>query len=357
MNYPQNKVQGVEEIVDAMRNLIVRNIIAKIDLSSDASIGDTVIYVENSFQFRKNEEIIFVDDTYNVEGGTHYQVFEYAKIKSIDDTDQITLVNALEGNWLTSDNAKIQKTIGHNPLFENFVYYGDREVIPTENMAVTIEPKSLSNEWMYLQGGLNEEYSLSINVFGKDIKAEDGARILHRYTHAIYQLLNDRMHFDVDFQHTPLLTDSLTGTNKLYIQDTEENREFFVVSDPPATYEYASSYEVQDNKKATCSYKVTNRSIGGGIITLTLDENLASDFAIADFAIVKRTFRYFWDSRATAINYGVVNKGSAFIRAAEITWMGKTINEHSFPQWSKNIPVADRITENESSSSSSSSSS
>ena len=56
------------------------------------------------------------------------------------------------------------------------VYYGDREVIPSTDMAIAVEPLSLSNEWIYLQGGLSEEYRVSIIVYGKDVETEEGMK-------------------------------------------------------------------------------------------------------------------------------------------------------------------------------------
>ena len=71
-----NVVQVVEGIID----LIQKNIIAKTNISSDATTGDTIIFVENAFHFNNGEEIVLIDSGYNTSGSSHYHIFEYAKI-------------------------------------------------------------------------------------------------------------------------------------------------------------------------------------------------------------------------------------------------------------------------------------
>jgi len=307
---------AVEILVDALIDIVNRNIIAKTNVTSNISTGDVIVNVENSFQFKPNQEVVLIDWTYNVEGSAHYNVFEYAKIQSVNNTTSITLESPAVGNWLTSDNTFVQKTIGHSPLYENNVLYGDRQVIPTDQVAIAIEGASLSNEWMYIQGGLSEEYRMKVIIYAKDIKFEDGRRVLDRYSDAVYQLLNDNIHLDVNNVETPL-TEDYQGL----------------------TLSPSFQYQMQDNKNATHWFNVKSVDwvSSPGNIILTIDNPQVVDITMADFGLCRRWHEYIYDARVDGVTYGQVSKGSAFLRAAELSWFGKRINEHRFPQRSNRV--------------------
>lgn len=341
----------ITEVVDGVINLIKQNIIAKTNVTANVIAGDTTVSVENSYKFNDNEEIIFVDWGYNDPTSPHYQVYEYSKIKKINNTHSLTLTSAVESSWLTSNQAFIQKTIGHSPLYENNIYYGDREVIPSDDMAIAVEPESLSNEWIYIQGGLSEEYRLKIMIYGKTIETEDGRRILDRYSDAVYSLLIDHIHLPVGSYYTPIISDVNSGDSVIIIEDNADNRENIVLS---STLEDEDSYTLQDNTHAACGYyKVTNITYGGGIMRVTISPAVGSNFLMSEFGIFRKIGTYIYDSRADNASYGVVSKGSAFLRASEISWWGKRVNDISFPQIMKG---GDNFVEKEENTSSSSSS-
>lgn len=351
VQYPTRKVFGVSDIVDAIVDLIKKGIIAKTNVTSDVSIGGTVVPIQNAFQFRADDEIVLIDYGYNQEGHDHYQQFEYAKIKEVNNTNAITLHDPLEGNWSVSDSAFVQKTVGHSPLYDDYVYYGDRAVIPMDQMAVTVEPVSLSNEWMYIQGGLNQEYRLQITIYGKDANMDTGKRIVDMYTDQIYQLLNDNMHMDIDGYEAPLISDALAGDTEILVEDTPENRENFA---PGAALYADDAWGLQDNtRRSCCCIDVESISYGGGILRIRLTQPLTEDFLISEFAVFRRNGRYIWDSRASGVTYGTIQKQSGLLRAGQIDWYCKWVNEHEFPQTSKRTDNFDPIQPNESSSSSS----
>jgi hypothetical protein len=328
----------ISDIVDAMLDLIKKNLIAKTSVTADVFIGDTVIPVTNSFHFEPNQEVVLIDYDYNISGTPHFEKYEYAVVKSVDDTRTITLTEPIKSDWYLARMTSLQKTIGHSPLYEENVLYGDREVIPEKEIAITVEPVSLTNEWIYLQGGLSEEYRITFMVYGKSVKTEEGMRILNKYTEALYQLVNDK------------------GDTMIYIEDTPENRENFVVS---ATLD--DQYELQDNLTPPCFFSdVISRTIGGGKICLEVDPPVGTDYLISEFGVLTRLNRYLYDSRVDNVTWGITQKGSAVLRAAELSWFGKEVNEHFFPQPDKRViyfEEEDGCSESTTSSSSSSSSS
>ena len=80
-------------------------------------------------------------------------------------------------------------------------------------------------------------------------------------------------------------------------------------------------------------------------------------YNIKEYAVFKKHGRYFYDSRIDNIEYGMVQKGSAFLRAARLNWFGKEVQEIKFPQRSYKIPYFPVVSGSLISSSSSSSSS
>lgn len=350
---------GIEPVVDSIINVIKKNMVARANITSNVTTGDITIFVDNSFHFMPNQEIVLIDYNYNVYGSNHYQIFEYSKIKEVNNTRAITVTSPIVGNWLVSDSAFIQKTIGHSPLYEDKVYYGDQEVIPTDLMAVTVEPVSMKNEWIYLQGGLDEEYRLKIMIYGKEIKFEDGRRILDRYSDAIVQLLNSNIHIGIMDYSTPLVSSVGIGDTQLVIQDTPENRENIKLTNliQPFLKDMNSSYQLQDNGGVSFWFNITNIVYSGGLMHITISLPAQRSFVLSEYAVLKRFGQYLWDSRASDATYGVISKGSALLRASEINWFGRIVNEFSFPQKSLNLNEFEEISEDESSSSSSSSSS
>jgi hypothetical protein len=316
----------IEEITDGIINLIKKNLIAKTALINDAHIGDTEISVYNSGRFNINEEICLIDYGYNQEGHVHYNIFEYAQIKSINNTNSITLKEPLQGEWLMSEGSFIQKTIGHSPLYEDNVLYGDREVIPSEDITITVEPVSVGNEWIYLQGGLSQDFKLKIMIYGKSIAFETGRRILDKYSYAVYSLLNNNIHLNVNDYDTPLIEDLIQNTNIIRIENNEKNIETFIESTN------SFDYVIQDNLGSTCWLKILNRNITDDFIELTISNTFSRNFTKNEFAVIRKIGMYIYDSRADGIEFGQVSKGSAFLRASSINWFGKYVKEHKFPQ-------------------------
>lgn len=343
--FPKQKVAGVTEITESLINVIKKNMIAKTELTSDGLAGQTTIYVTNAFQFRDGEEIVLIDYDYDLEGEKHYAQMEYAKIKTVVNTTEILLESALQDSWYTAKSSFIQKTIGHSPLIEKHVYYGDREVISTEYMAITIEPVNLSNEWMYLQGGLNETYQFKITIYGKSLNTDDGKRIIDKYADAVYQLLIDNLHFAIDNYDCQLQQNASIGDTQVVILDTPKNREMIKPYTPltPEVYEYPYGFMLQDNYHTSCWIKIDAVTYSGGFIYVDLERALTDNYTLNEYAVLRRFGRYVWDSRADGIEYGAIQKGSAFIRAAQINWFCKSIRELKFPQASNHVDYLPKV--------------
>lgn len=336
------KPKSIETVGDAIVNLIKENLIAKTNVSSNVTVGDTVISVENSFKFEDDQEIVLIDYGYNNSSATHYGVYEYARIKEVTNTTSIELHDPVVSDWLVSDQAFIQKTIGHSPLYEDRVYYGDREVIPLEEVAITVEPSGLTNDWLFIQGGLDQEYRFELTIYGKSAETDEGIRIVHKYADALYQLMNDNVDFPAEVVQAPLQADVVTGQDFVLIEDTPTNREYFTTGlyDTSCDGPY---YRVQDTLGAHAFIGITNVAIVGSNLRLTLNWDFIRDFDLDNYPVILRYLRSIYHSRVDAIEYGMIQKGSAFLRAAKLSWFGKEINIHRFPQPSKGAANFNKI--------------
>ena len=273
----------ITELIDGMVDLINKNIVAKTNLKSNALTGEVLVNVDNSFHFDPGQEIVLIDYGYNDESSPHYSKFEYAVVEEVNNTHWITLTTPIQdpdGGWMISNDSFIQKTIGHDPLYSDYVFYGDREVIPTDAVAITVEPIGVSNEWIYLMGGLSEEYRVDINIYGKDIETDVGMRILNKYTDAVYQLFNDSMHIDVNNYESPLLYDVTAGAITVVVEDNATNREEFVLS---STIPDDEVYEVQDNENIEIDLVIRNvefNTPAAGQMRLTLNRNNFAQYGL-----------------------------------------------------------------------------
>lgn len=327
----------VEQIIDGIRDLIKKNLIAQTNVTSNVTTGDVIINVENSFQFYPDQEIILIDWGYNDSSHVHYQQYEYSRVKEVNNTGSMTLHTPIIGNWTLADKSFVQKTIGHDPLYDDRVYYGDRAVIPAEGVSITVDPQTLTNDWIYFRNdnvkGLSEDYKINIRIYTKDIETEVGYKILTKYSDAVYKVLNDNLQIDVNDYDSYLMTDVPSGTNQIVVEDTPINRRYFIPSIAPTN----ALYGVQDNENVSKFVFIDNVVYSGGRITITLVENVQSTFLTSDMATFIRYGRYIYDARANSITYNVIQKGSALMRVAEIGWFGKEVNDIQFTQHSRGV--------------------
>ena len=120
-------------------------------------------------------------------------------------------------------------------------------------------------------------------------------------------------------------------------------------------------YEVQDNNGIEIDLFCTSVTTpGDGRMYIELSQNdpsvygiqpLSRSYFLSEYAVLTRHGRYMYDSRIDNVEYGVVQKGSAFLRAARLNWFGKEVTEYRFPQKSLGVPYFEEVKESSSSSS------
>jgi hypothetical protein len=73
----------------------------------------------------------------------------------------------------------------------------------------------------------------------------------------------------------------------------------------------------------------------GGASIIYLSSPLRHNYRVQDKAVLRRTIRYMYDSRASNAEFGNTQKGSAMLKGARLEWFGKETQDYVFPQVGK----------------------
>jgi len=234
----------IEPLADGLIDLLKKNLVAHTKLLSDANAGDTKLHVGNTLRFEKGEQILIRDNNsvWNDETNTRTGLEFHTIGQSIYESEYLFLKEPLQQRFLVGDNARLQKTIYNIPLYPEDIYYGDRQVITWDYVAIAIEPESMSPEWIALPGILSTEYKMAIMVYVRMGSTNDtknfATRVCHSYADAIHRLLIGNIHVDLGVDDTPLLADVNPGQNFVYVSTD-------VAGAWPPDHEIV--YDVQDN--------------------------------------------------------------------------------------------------------------
>ena len=249
MPYADKANPSIEEIADGLIAYIKKYMIANTFLTQDALAGDTVLHVDNSLRFKYGDEIVLFDnDAVFQPGQNTYEGIELHTVASDPETtSEIILSRPLGRTYTTSTNGRIMKAIRGAILLEKDVLYGDREVIPFNQVAICVEPDSVTGDWVALRL-LSNEFRISIMVYVKprggssdeDISSgqEWAARVCHAYASELYGMFLDDIHIDINVEEAPLVADAAAGDSWVYISDN-------LAEQWPA--DDCARYEVQDN--------------------------------------------------------------------------------------------------------------
>jgi len=305
---------SAEQLVDGVIKYIQMNIAARTHLTEETLVGGNVLKVDDTFHFDDVNEIAIASDG-------DFPIEYHTILKKVD-TTTIILLHPVTRQLGPSNGAIIQKAIGNVPLYENKVLFGDREVIPIEEgVAVTVEPVDQNNDWIYLQGGLNEEYNLSITIYARRDKHENAQRLVLKYSDSISRLLNSKVHMDIVNDVVMLETDIAAGSTTIEIPTIDG-----------WGVDEIARYEVQDNNHAEIDFRIDGVTAPN---LITLSRPLVYNYRVTDKLRFIRRVRYIYDSRVNRIEYGNVSKNSTMFKVAKLSWFGKETEEHGFPQPSK----------------------
>jgi hypothetical protein len=375
----------VEPLVDGMISLLAKNLIANTVLLSDAHIGDTRLHVGNTLRFEKGEQILIRDQysVWNPESHVRSGLEFHTIAEDIGESEYLVLKEPLKQDFLVDNSARLQKTIYNVPLYPDDIYYGDREVISWESVAICVEPESMGSQWIALPGTISAEYKMSIFVYvrigGTDDTRNLAARVCHAYADAINRLLIGQVHLDLDVEDVPLVADANPGDDFVYIssnlasawgpdvervyevQDNFRHEGFLSLVQPgslslssesssslsaewssatsslsslsslssssrPSESSLSSSESSQTSSLSSDTSSSSESSLSSlqnpPGFKVMLSRPLQFHYRVGDKAVLRRRYRYMYDSRVTDINYGQMQKGE-MVKAAQLSWFGK----------------------------------
>ena len=308
-------VHSAEQVADGIILLIQKVLGARTVLTSDVVTGSQTLHVDNTFHFKDAESVVLIDiDQDHV---------EYHSILQIIDTNTVSLVNPVQSNFTVANQGTLHKALGNVPLSSDMVLFGDRMVIPNTDVAITVEPRDMSDiEWVVIPGGLSVQYNVVVTAYVKLDETENAHRVAMKYGDALFDLFVTNVHLDVVNDEVFLPADVSTGDTEIVVTSTSG----WGID----TLNY--DYELQDTNHADTHFKIVN--ILSGPPRVVLNRPVSYDFKVSDRALLRRRVRYIYNSLVSNVQSGFIQKGSAMYKAAQITWWGKETGDVSFDQTS-----------------------
>lgn len=301
------------ELQKAIRKIIARFIAKIVPLTSDASIGDTVINVESSRRFRCGEQIVLYNDSDDM--GVCFTIAD------VPSKTQIELDEALEYDFPAS-TSKVQKLIGvdedrSNAQFLRAIYLGDPAVI-SHFPAITINVVSRNSEWLTLES-TSETYEIDITIYVTAADYEAQYELMHAYVEAIEAALFRSFYPLVDPYHLTTLVENIEIGDTL-IRVADEN-----LLQCLGGWIWIESNDYLRHNKVV-------ESLGNGVYRLALPVD--RDFDAGDKII--RPLKHIYNALPRSTQYGTINK-DGMLKAAVISY---TASE----EVRRHVPFVDPLT-------------
>lgn len=300
------------EILDGVRKIIHKWVNTATRLTSNVNVGDTVLYVENSYRFNAGDDII-------IKNGDLYEVDLH--IESVDNSvNTITLSSGVQNSHSLSDGVVIKAIYGR---CVQGIYIGDREILP-KFPCITVNGVSRSSEWMTLES-TKERYEIEVSVFVQASTQEEGYKFLLTITDIIQQgLKRNIMPLVNDFDIISLAQDVTSGDSVIYV----ENREQLEQSNFIRIF-LEDEYESQENW-VEYIYDLTEDPTGESV---KLKSPSCFNFRAEDTSVIIPK-RHIFNSWPHSIQYGMIHKGE-LLKAAKISWFAE---EEELQEWRKQEP-------------------
>jgi len=287
----------MNKILPAIRTLLMDHLAMTEVLLMNVPIGGTLVVIGNTSRFRIGDQIAFLSNT--------LRQGEFVTISDIPDYNTIVLSTGSLHGWTIAQGSYITKCV--NNEFIKGIYIGDIKMIPAFP-AITIDVESESNEWLTLRQ-TSHEYKFRIRAYVLQDNFETTNLRLLTLATQIREILLDHIRPIIDGVSFPLTADLPAGQTIVNVSNTSQ----FRVGGPVF---------LRDAHPRPAQQESYVKSI---IDSTSLEINIfaENDYLMSREAEIILVNRLLYDTRPESINYGVVNKGGTFCRAAEISWFAK----------------------------------
>ena len=285
----------MEDLLDAIRRIIMRWTYTQVQLTADAHAGDDTLTVVASKRWRKGDELLIRNADEDVEAGL--------VIEEVVDEHTLKLVSPLQFGWSVSEDASLIKTI-YGQYVKGF-FLGEPDVIGMENLpAVTINGTKRSSEW-YTIRMTKERYDIEIGVYVADSTQEDGYRFVMRMVDIIqYGLKRNIYPLVSDYKQTSFIANASINDSFLRVADTSQLQcGGMVLFENPHNSEENYISAIHDST------------------TISVMTPISYDYNVTDSTVIIPS-RFIYNSWPADINYGKIHKGT-LLKAAVISYFAE----------------------------------
>jgi hypothetical protein len=291
----------MKKIMDVLQSTLMAHLMSRVPLRADLLIGQDTAEIDYATYFYPGQDVI-VRNTSIGEGFV---------IESVADSHHVTFEKPATANWTVADSCVVERSPEYHHL--KYVLRGDPQVIP-DYPAITISPGSRSIEWQTLQATF-EEFTMDIYVYVLEDSQESSTDLLTQYADATTEVLMLNLFPEISAHTINPIAVYTVGDRVLDIGDT--------------TGFHAESVIVIEDLKQR-EMKSVSRVLDASRIEVADPLALTWNSSIDPFRL-SRVIRMISDSRVKSVEYGFVQKGSAFLKAAHISWYGKEMRDRKYP--------------------------
>ena len=293
---------GMEAILDSVRNTANKWVNTQTPLIQDAKPGDMTLKVLNSHRFLQQDDL-------NISSPVSGKGETLLTVDTIQDINTILLSSPVKFEWDASDNCIVRK------LFDNQMLQGIYLGEPQNMMypCISVKGTSLNSEWLTIKS-TKEDYKVEVTIYVQSSGQESGYRALMRMTDSlIYGLKRNLYPLVGPYQVYSILSDIHAGDSFIKVSDTSWFEKTGVIQRVIIEDESKQSElwvaDVIDNE------------------TLQIQPTTGCDFSLSDNPIVIVVPRFIFNSWPSNTTYGELFKGT-LLKSARISWFANEEKIH-----------------------------
>lgn len=293
---------SVLPILNGVRQIVARHVVADVPITSDISPGDTVLNIKTTIRLKNGDEIIITDGE-----NEEHDLF----IHSVIDDTHIQLTTTTRFDWAVSDNVVIKRAFAGQ--YVKGIYLGEPDVIPTYP-AITVNIVNSHSEF-WTTRATKERYQIEIGIFVEGSDQESGATLLWELT--------DRVQLSLKKNVYPLLSDFTTYNITADIQPTD----YFIKVADTSVFRQGQLVLIEDTFQTVETYI----DVICDATTLKLNTPTGLNYSTADTLLILPT-RFIFNSWPADITWGKIFKGT-LLKGASISWFAEEMEIQFNKPW------------------------
>lgn len=282
---------GILEIIDSLKQVANRWVNTSVLITSDISVGDTILEVRNSKRFLAGDEVM-IRGTITGDANFYY-------ISSIMDDTHVELTSPVIIGWDISQGVFLQKV--YNGQMLNGIYMGEPDNIPGFP-AITVKASSAGSEWLTIDS-TKETYQLEMTIYNKSSAQESGYKANIRLAETLKYGLKKNLYLLIHpYNSTTIKADILTDDIFIKVNDTSILHEGGRII-----------IEGEYNMCETFVSRIIDSE------TIRISPAAGSEFYVSENTAIIAPERFIFNSWPENITYGEIFKGT-LLKASKISW-------------------------------------